>query len=184
MEVFLLFVLYSFFGCVLENAYHFILYREYISKRTLINLPLCPVYGIAALVLWVVNGETQSMAVLFANGFFAVSAVELCAYLVSVRAYNIKLWDYSEMKLNFMGGISLFYSVLWGMLNIVFAKVVHPASSDWIFSLPRETKLLAGLFLAVFITADFKETHRQLVRRKKGENNVIDEKFLYLEHDN
>lgn len=184
MEVFLLFVLYSFFGCVLENAYYFILHREYISKRTLINLPLCPVYGIAALVLWAVNGETRNFVMLFLNGFFSVSAVELCAYLISVRTYNIKWWDYSGMKLNFMGGISFFYSFLWGVLNIVFAKVVHPVCRDWIFSLPRETKLLAGLFLAVFITADFKETHRQLVRRKKGENNIIDEKFLYLDRNN
>lgn len=184
MEVFLLFVLYSFFGCVLENIYHFLLHKEYISKRTLINLPLCPVYGIAALVLWAVNGGTRSPLLLFVNGFLSVSAVELCFYLVSIWAYDIKWWDYSCRKMNFMGGISLFYSLLWGGLNIVFAQVVHPLCRGWIFSLPRNTRLLCGLFMAVFLVADLKETHRELIKRKRGESNIINEKFLYLGRNN
>ena len=37
MEVFLLFMLYSFFGCVLEEGYHFLLNGRYMSKRMLLN---------------------------------------------------------------------------------------------------------------------------------------------------
>ncbi len=184
MEVFLLFVLYSFFGCVLENLYHFLLHKEYISKRTLIKLPLCPVYGIAALVLLAVNGETQNPLLLFANGFFAVSAVELCFYLVSERIYNIKWWDYSARKMNFMGGVSAFYSVLWGFLNIIFALWVHPVCGGWIFALSGNAKLLCGLFLAVYLVADVKETHRELIKRKNGESNAVSETLLYLKYNN
>lgn len=184
MEVFLLFVLYSFFGCVLENAYYYALHGKYISKRTLINLPLCPVYGIATLALWAVNGKTENPLLLFANGFFTVSAVELAFYLISQKVYAVKWWDYSGQRVNFMGGISLFYSILWGLLNILFARLLHPVCYGWIAALPRNAKLLCGLFLAVYIISDLKATHRELVKRKNGEDNCISEKFLYLKHNN
>ncbi|MBO5060144.1 MAG: putative ABC transporter permease [Clostridia bacterium] len=184
MEVFLLFVLYSFFGCVMENAYYYVLHKKYISKRTLLNLPLCPVYGIAALMLAAVNGEIQNPLLLFCNGFLTVSAVELMFYLLSLKLYGVKWWDYSGLRINFMGGVSLFYSTLWGFLNIAFAKVLHPLCRGWILSLPGTSKLLCGLFLAVYLAADLKETHRELLKYKNGEESLINQKFLYIKSNN
>lgn len=184
MEVFLLFALYSFFGCVLEDAYFLLLHRRYVSKRTLLNLPLCPVYGVAAIVLMSVNGDTQNPIILFINGFLTVSAVELSFFLVSEKMYNIRWWDYSGYKLNFMGGICIFYSVIWGVLNIIFAKALHPAVNRWISGFSDAEGLLWGLFLAIYIFADFKETHKELVKHKNGEVNRIFEKFVYLKRNN
>lgn len=184
MELFLFFVLYSFFGCVLENVYYLVLHKKYISKRTLLSLPLCPVYGVACLVLLIVNGTTQNIFVLFLNGFFAVSAVELLFYLISDRLYGVKWWDYSEHRINLMGGVSLCYSIMWGLLNIVFAWVIHPAVRVWILSVPRLLKLYAGLFLAVYFLADLKETHNELLKHKKGEKSLVFEKFSYLKVNN
>ena len=184
MEVFLMFVLYSFLGCVLEDVYYYALHRKYVSKRTLLNLPLCPVYGISALVLFLVNKDTQNPVLLFCNGFLAVSAVELTFYLVSKRIYNVEWWDYSKHKINFMGGVSLFYSVMWGFLNIVFAKIVHPAVSLWIGGISETSQLFVGLFIAVYLIADFKETHNELLKHKKGEKSSIFEKFSYLKSNN
>lgn len=183
MEVFLLFILYSFFGCVMEDVYHFVLNGQYISKRTMLNLPLCPVYGIAAIVLSVVN-NTKNPMLLFVNGFFAVSAVELMFYLVSKRIYGIKWWDYSNHRINLFGGISLKYSVLWGTINIVFALVVHPACKMWINSLPNMSKLLLGVFAAVYFRSDLKTTHRELLKYKMGAENLAVEKFRYIKNNN
>ena len=183
MEVFLLFMLYSFFGCVLEEGYHFLLNGRYMSKRMLLNLPLCPVYGIAALVLAAVN-RTANPILLFFNGFFAISAVELAYYLISQRIYGIKWWDYSELKLNSMGGISLFYSVMWGVLNILFALWIHPFFWGWIKDLPREAGLVTGLFAAVYFLADLRDTHEELMKHKRGEKNLIDKRFLYIKPNN
>lgn len=181
MEVFLLFVLYSFFGCVLEDGYYLARKRKYVSKRTLISLPLCPVYGVAMLTLGEVNGNTENPLFLFLNGFLAVSAVELAFFIISKELYDIKWWDYSKSKVNLMGGVNLFYSCTWGALNIIFAKTVQPLSRAWLATLPRAVKTVLGVFLAVYLFSDIKKTHLELLKRKRGNDNVIDAKFLYLE---
>lgn len=183
MEVFLLFMLYSFFGCVLEDVYHLVISGRYVSKRTMLSLPLCPVYGAAAIVLAAVN-NTDNPILLFVNGFFAVSAVELMFYLISERIYGIKWWDYSNLRINLFGGISLAYSVMWGMINIVFALFVHPACSVWIKTLPNTAKLFGGVFSAVYFWSDLKETHRELLKYKIGAENRINEKFRYIKNNN
>ena len=183
MEVFLLFLLYSFFGCVLEDAYNFLLHGEYVSKRTMLDLPLCPVYGGAAIVLSVVN-VSQNPLILFLNGFFAVSAVELAYHLISDRIYGIKWWDYSGKKFNIMGGICLFYSALWGLLNIPFARYVHPLCSAWLAGMPTGEKITVAVFAGVYFFADFRKTHSELLRHKNGEKTVVFDKFKYLKRNN
>ncbi len=184
MEVFLFFAIYAFLGCAAENVYHLILHKRYVSKRTLLTLPMCPIYGIAALLLLAVNGKTQNLLLLFCAGFLTVSAAELIFYLISLRVYGIKWWDYSDLKINFMGGVSLFYSTLWGILNIVFAKILHPAVAEFIGAIPENTKILCGIFLMVFFAADAENTHKELLKYKKGEKNLIKSNFLYLKNNN
>ncbi|MDD6213895.1 MAG: putative ABC transporter permease [Firmicutes bacterium] len=185
MELFLLFVLYSFFGCVLENIYYYIHHGQYVSKRTLLNLPLCPVYGFAALTLAAADkGIEHNPFMLFVTGFLAVSAVELAFYLVCERAYGIKWWDYSGMRINLMGGVSLYYSVMWGMLNIVFAILVHPYCGAAVHMLSHTAKMYLSLFVGVYLLADLRQTHSELIKYKNGEKSLVAKKFLYLLNNN
>ncbi len=184
MEAFLLFMLYSFFGCVLEDAYYFALHRRYMSKRMLINLPLCPVYGISCLLLEMANRSGDSAVLLFCTGFVVVSAAELVFYLVSQRAYGVRMWDYSGLRFQFMGGISLVYSVMWGVCNIFFARVLDPMCRRWITSLPHIGKLLAAAFLAAYLYADLKQTHLELKKLSKGEESLIPTKLKYIKSNN
>lgn len=185
MELFLLFVLYSFFGCVLENIYYYIHHGKYVSKRTLLNLPLCPVYGIAALTLAAADkGIENNLFLLFVTGFLAVSAVELAFYLACRRVYGIKWWDYSGMRINLMGGVSLYYSVMWGVLNIAFIKLVHPYCAAAVQMMSRTSKMYLSLFLGVYLLADLRQTHSELIKYKNGEKSLVPEKFLYLLNNN
>ncbi len=184
MEIFLLFVLYSFFGCILEEVYYFVLHREYMSKRMLINLPLCPVYGIACLLLGTANRQDDSAAMLFCTGFLVVSATELAFYLVSRRVYGVRLWDYSGLRFQLMGGISLVYSVMWGFCNIFFAKVLDPMCRVWVGALPQSAKLLLTAFLAAYLYADLKQTHIELKKFSSGEKSLISDKLKYIKLNN
>lgn len=183
MEVFLLFLLYSFFGCVLEDIYNYILHGGYVSKRTMLGLPLCPVYGMAALTLSAVNAS-DNPAILFANGFFAVSAVELAFYLISDRVYGIKWWDYSGRKFNIFGGICLMYSLMWGVVNIFFALFVRPVCEMWVHGMSTDKKIILATFGAVYFFADLRKTHIELKRYKNGEKTVIFDKFKYIKRKN
>ena len=50
----------------------------------------------------------------------AVTAVELAFGMVFNVAFKMKVWDYSELPLNFMGQICLLFTALWGVLGFIF----------------------------------------------------------------
>ena len=47
-----------------------------------------------------------------------ITSVEFLSGLIINRVLNLNVWDYSNMKFNLMGQISLVYSVLWYFLCI------------------------------------------------------------------
>ncbi len=51
-------------------------------------------------------------------GSLTVTAVEMIFGMIFNIALKKKVWDYSNIPLNFMGQICLLYSVLWGLLCI------------------------------------------------------------------
>ena len=184
METFLLFVIYSFFGCVLEDGYHLLINGKYMSKRTLINLPLCPVYGISCILLSALNRPHDSVILLFCTGFVAVSSVELAFYLMSQKLYGVRMWDYSGLKYQFMGGISLKYSIMWGILNIVFARVADPVFRNGVAAIGYNVKPLLCAFVAVYLCADVKQTHIELKKFKNGEESLVSTKLKYIKLNN
>ncbi len=47
-----------------------------------------------------------------------ITFIEFFAGIIVNRIFNLNVWDYSTMKFNFMGQISLIYSILWYFLCI------------------------------------------------------------------
>lgn len=56
-----------------------------------------------------------------------ITAVEFVAGLVLNVWLGLGIWDYSNLPLNFMGQICLWYSALWFVLSLVFIPVF-----DWL----------------------------------------------------
>ena len=53
----------------------------------------------------------------------------LWEYVVGVmleKMFHTKYWDYSNHKVNFQGRICLINSIYWGILGVVFIKIIHP----------------------------------------------------------
>ncbi len=55
---------------------------------------------------------------------FAVTVVELAFGLVFNVALEMRVWDYSNLPLNFLGQICLLYSIMWGFLATAFLPLV------------------------------------------------------------
>lgn len=56
-----------------------------------------------------------------------ITAVEFVAGLVLNVWLGLNIWDYSNLPLNFMGQICLWYSALWYVLSLAFIPVF-----DWL----------------------------------------------------
>ncbi len=76
--------------------------------------------GVCFFAIFIIDEYFQHKPLLqraFYSALF-VTVMELLTGLVVNRCLNFAVWDYSGMRFNFMGQISLLYSILWYFLCI------------------------------------------------------------------
>lgn len=65
-------------------------------------------------------------------------------------------WDYSNVPLNINGRVCLLYSIFWGILGIVWIKLIYPHMSVTIEKIPVNIgKILTIAFIAFFVFDSF-----------------------------
>lgn len=130
-EILWLFLIYSFFGWVLETVAAAVKHKRFLN-RGFINSPLCIIYGITACIVTVFFHELNGLW-LFAASVIMSTVVEWAAGHLSERFFHERWWDYSNRKWNLDGYICLSMSLFWGLLctialtwgNGLLLKVFH-----------------------------------------------------------
>lgn len=119
------FIIYAFLGWVLEVLYHLYKQKRFVN-RGFLHGPLCPIYGVMGVFLIVLlTPVSENVLYIFVGGTIIASLLELITgYLLQV-SFNTKWWDYSDEKFNFKGYICLRFSIIWGVISIIFMKVIN-----------------------------------------------------------
>lgn len=126
---------YSFLGYLLEKAYAAAVSAEQQTRKCLLLLPLCPVYGLGALAALALPPESAGSLTGWALwGAFAATAVEYAVHWWYETLLGVRFWDYTGLPGNLHGRVCLLFSLAWWMLLI---------------PLPRVDAWLASLFSAV-----------------------------------
>lgn len=141
-QICLYFLLYSFFGWIIEVVYHAVTLGKAVN-RGFLNGPVCPVYGFGVLAVLAAGNAiaasdaaagTNAMELnsleLFLFGMLLATVVELVAGWLLYRLFHARWWDYSSKPLNFHGYICLEFSIIWGLAIVLVVKVVHPALNN------------------------------------------------------
>lgn len=144
-EVIFIFVIYSFFGWILESIYKSILQKKIVNSGFLIG-PFCPIYGYGALILYyALKGFTDNILILFVVSFVVLSIWEYIVGVLLEFIFKTKYWDYSNNFLNINGRVCLLNSFFWGILGVLFMQCIHP----WVYEVVSHIPLV---YLVVFIT--------------------------------
>lgn len=125
-KVIVYFFIYAFMGWLLEVIYAMFLKHHFVNRGFLYG-PICPIYGFGALILIGSLRKVKGNRIL--KFIIAVVAFSLFEYIVSYVLevlFNQRWWDYSNDILNLQGRISLLYSLVWGVLGILFTEKLHP----------------------------------------------------------
>lgn len=163
------FFIFSASGWILETLYSRLTYGRFISKQTLLTLPLCPIYGTGAVLFDVfLTPVADSVILLFCGGFLLASSLELTVFLLSEKFFDIKWWDYSENFANLMGGVSAFYSLAWGLLSVIAVKFLIPYCNILISLLPARSLRICVYTLCILFAGDLANTLKCLIAHKKG----------------
>lgn len=144
----------SFFGVLIELLWCFLCTAGLESRSGLVWGPFNLLYGAGAMVLTasLYRFRHRGYGVSFFGGFLVGSVVEyLCSYFQEL-AFGCRSWDYSEMPFNINGRICLLYSLIWGVLGVLWIKNIYPFLSKIILKIPNKVgKVITWAIFAFFV---------------------------------
>lgn len=144
IEVIFIFVIYSFVGWVLESVYKSVLQKKIVNSGFLIG-PFCPIYGYGAIIMYYcLIGLKNDIFLLFISSFVILSIWEYIVGWLLEIVFKTKYWDYSNKFLNIGGRVCLLNSIFWGVLGVLFIKLIHPFICNI-------TEKIPSIYVAIFL---------------------------------
>lgn len=148
MELLWYLIFYAALGWALEMVFSLFCRGGLQSRKTLLFLPLCPVYALGALGILLVYPWTRERPLLF---FLAAAGVATLAEYgmgeLCLSCWGVRFWDYRHLPCQLRGHVCLPFSLLWGLLAFPMVRLVHPAAQALWRSL--SPAWVAGLTAAV-----------------------------------
>lgn len=104
--------------------------------------------GAAFLSFYIINKHTENMSKFIKAffGMFTVIALELTVGLIVNKFLHLNVWDYSGMKFNLLGQISLAFSACWYVISFISFCILDIANFI-LFELKFSIQQLRGLAL-------------------------------------
>jgi uncharacterized membrane protein len=154
MNLVLYFGIYSFLGWICETIYCSVPAKRFVNRGFLAG-PVCPVYGVGALVvIGLLSRLTPYPILLYIVGVVLTTAVEyVTAYLLEYL-FHAKWWDYSKHRYNYKGRICLLNSILFGVLVLVLMLGVHPRVVLILASIPVALQVTLVVFILATLMVD------------------------------
>ena len=141
------FVIYSFFGYLLEKGFAAAVRSPHRVRRCFLLSPLCPVYGLGMLAVLAGGKAVLSSPLLPLWGAAAATAVEFAVHWLYDKLLGVRFWDYSPVRGDIAGRVCLPFSVIWGVLIVVTVRYVHPWVVWLAAALPPQLTYAAALVL-------------------------------------
>lgn len=168
LECIYFFVIGAFLGWMLECVFKAMSGH---TDRTpgILNTPFCILYGIGTVVLsLVINRVTNNFILLFILSMVVLTVMEYLTFVLLKDIYNIKLWDYSDMKFKLNEKVCLEFSLIWGVLGTLYIKFILPVLSKF-FYVAAGAALVTSLYIIfAIIFIDFVISSVKLIKEKEA----------------
>ncbi len=152
----LMFFLFSAIGWTIESIYCSLGNKKIINRGFLYG-PLCPIYGVGALVFEILVSplgepvEKRWWLVLIVGTVLA-DIVEYFTSYIMEKLFNARWWDYSENFLNLHGRICLKHTCYWGLFSFLFVYLISPIYDFVIGFIPQDIRNIAvGVIFVIFL---------------------------------
>ena len=148
------FLISALLGDIIETFWCGLVDGEWMNRSSVLYGPFSFVWGLGAVVLTVaLQGLAEkSDRYIFLAGFLVGGAYEYLCSVFTEMVFGTVFWDYSDMPLNIGGRTNVLFCFFWGVLAVVWIKMIYPPMSKGIESLPALTgKILT--WVVVFVMA-------------------------------
>lgn len=153
-NLFWTFVICCFFGVVIETAYCLVVGAGYMDRAGLLYGPFSPIYGFGAVLMTIgLNGiRNKNPLLIFLLSAVIGGAFEFLVSYLLEYAFGITAWDYTGTFLSIDGRTNGFYMTAWGLLGLLWVKVLMPAIFDLVHKIPWNWRYaVTGVALALMV---------------------------------
>lgn len=149
------FFIYCVVGWICEVLYCAMLDKHF-TNRGFLKGPYLPIYGSGALaVVYVVTPLVSNPLLIFVFGLIVCSVIEYIGSFILEKTFKIKLWDYSDHKININGRVCGLNSFFFGLLSLVVVYVINPLIVDLVSVFNETTQYYLATVIEIVITFDF-----------------------------
>ena len=165
-KLFWVFVMGSFYGDIVETIFVWLNTGEWMSRSSLVIGQFSLVWGIGCFLLTLflhrmIGWEDRYIMI---AGTVLGGAFEYACSVFTEKMFGAVFWDYSHMRFNLNGRINLLYCMFWGIMAVVWLKIIYPWMSEGIEKLPVLFGKILTWGLFVFFLFDISVSCAALVR--------------------
>lgn len=155
---FLVFIVFGFGGWLLETMLYLVRDKK-VVKRGFLFGPICPIYGVAAVLCnIVIYGNIGNVFLVFFVGMLLAGTLEYVTHFAMEKCFHAMWWDYSGRRFNIKGRVYLKGLLMFGFGVVAIVKLILPLLYKWLDLLPDKWLYsLCFIFYSVIIV-DFAAT--------------------------
>lgn len=169
---FLLFMIYSFIGWIIEVINFLFISRKFINRGFLIG-PYCPIYGFGSiLMIAFLHPYMEDPLVLFVMVVTICSVLEYTTSYLMEKLFKARWWDYSHNKFNLNGRICLGTMLLFGLGGCIILYAANPIITHFLFFIPDMVLTIITIILFVIFLIDNLISFKVILNFKKVANSV------------
>lgn len=165
-KLFWVFLLGSFYGDLVETIFVRLNSGEWMSRSSLVIGQFSLVWGLGCLFLTLFLHRMIAWddRYIMIAGTVLGGAFEYLCSVFTEKAFGVVFWDYSHMRFNLNGRINLLYCLFWGIMAVVWLKIIYPWMSEGIEKLPVLFGKILTWALFCFLLFDISISCAALVR--------------------
>lgn len=163
-------------GCIFGNYYEMILnlVRHYLRdgsifwevRRGLIYGPFSPVYGMGAVIITkLLADKKDAWYITLLKGSILGGSFEYLISFLQETFTGTTSWNYSKKILDINGRTTIPIMLLWGILSLIFVKLVYPFISKQIEKIPYNVGKPILRILVIIISLDMLVSFTAIIRQ-------------------
>lgn len=135
---------YAFGGWLVEVCIGLLQHRKLVNRGFLVG-PICPIYGVGALLLSLILNPSESPLVIFCVAVVGSAILEYGVSYIMEKLFRVRWWDYTDRPFNLNGRICLESILSFGIFGILILKIINPTLITLFSTIsPTVTTLLAA----------------------------------------
>lgn len=179
--LFWIFIIGSIAGFIFEITVVLFQKGHFELRQGLIYGPLIPVYGIGAILYYVVLNKIKlknKLQIFLITMLLGGLTEYLCSFMQE-KLFGTISWDYSYLPFNIQGRTSLLHCIYWGIGGILYVTYIEPLIEKMREKINKNIIRIITIILAIFmifdITISWMAAERQIERKSNVEpENKID----------